>query len=159
MESSIRCSNVHYGSSLRGRVEKSHESFYTAKSLMNLMMKSFLKIPGTVNMDEEYEVEEEYVYAERNVLQEEATTVEAETITVDKFRQRFCTHNNTMEKSSSSQINENHESSHPKYKAPPPPPRQRRTSSSSNTFKVCILCTVFENCQKVSFCTRINKKS
>ena len=29
------------------------------------------------------------VYAERNVLQEEATTVQAETITVDRFRQRF----------------------------------------------------------------------
>ena len=43
MESSIRCSNVHYGSSLRGRVEKSHESFYTAKSLMNLWWNPFLK--------------------------------------------------------------------------------------------------------------------
>ena len=90
-------------------------------------------------MDEEYEVED-LIYAERNVLQEEATTVEAETITVDKFRQRFC-HTNTIEKSPS--IPENtHLESHPKYKAPPPPPRQRRSSSSSNTFKVCFFGTL-----------------
>ena len=101
-------------------------------------------------MDEEYEVEEEYVYAERNVLQEEATTVEAETITVDKFRQRFCTHNNTMEKSPSQMSSENHESSHPKYKAPPPPPRQRRTSSSSNTFKVCFVDVQCGRCLKIA---------
>ena len=35
------------------------------------------------------EDEIDVVYAERNVLQEEATTVQAETITVDRFRQRF----------------------------------------------------------------------
>ena len=87
---------------------------------------------GTVNMEEEYE-EEEYVYAERNVLQEEATTVEAETITVDKFRQRFC--HNTMEKGPKIVENANVDS-HPKYKAPPPPPRQRGSSSTSSTFKV-----------------------
>ena len=80
-------------------------------------------------MEEEYP-EEEYLYAERNVLQEEATTVEAETITVDKFRQRFC--HNTIEKGQKSVENAN--DSHPKYKAPPPPPRQRQNTS---TFKVC----------------------
>ena len=95
------------------------------------------------------------VYAERNVLHEEATTVEAETITVDRFRQRFC---NTTEKgqqkfsentnnitiSSNTNLNTNSDQSQqnqqqPKYKAPPPPPRQRRTSSSSTIIKVSLL--------------------
>ena len=74
------------------------------------------------------------VYAERNVLHEEATTVEAETITVDHFRQRFC--NNTAEKNKNFSEKANLEQQ-PKYKAPPPPPRQRRTSSSSTILKVC----------------------
>ena len=74
------------------------------------------------------------VYAERNVLHEEATTVEAETITVDRFRQRFC-NNNTAEKSQNFTENANNDQQ-PKYKAPPPPPRQRRTSSSSTIIKV-----------------------
>ena len=73
------------------------------------------------------------VYAERNVLHEEATTVEAETITVDRFRQRFC--NNTAEKNQTFSEKANLEQQ-PKYKAPPPPPRQRRTSSSSTILKV-----------------------
>ena len=73
------------------------------------------------------------VYAERNVLHEEATTVEAETITVDRFRQRFC--NNTAEKNQNFSEKANLEQQ-PKYKAPPPPPRQRRTSSSSTILKV-----------------------
>ena len=93
------------------------------------------------------------VYAERNVLHEEATTVEAETITVDRFRQRFC---NTTEKgqqkfsentnniSSNTNLNTNSDQNQqnqqqPKYKAPPPPPRQRRTSSSSTIIKVSLL--------------------
>lgn len=78
------------------------------------------------------------VYAERNVLQEEATTVEAETITVDRFRQRFI---GTVDRSSGKKainaVNNDlmNSEQHPKYKAPPPPPRQRRTSSSSTTIK------------------------
>lgn len=79
------------------------------------------------------------VYAERNVLQEEATTVEAETITVDRFRQRFI---GTVDRSSAKKAALNgvnndlmNSEQHPKYKAPPPPPRQRRTSSSSTTIK------------------------
>ena len=94
------------------------------------------------------------VYAERNVLCEEATTVEAETITVDRFRQRFC---NTTEKGqkfsenannnitisninlNNSDQNLNQQQQQPKYKAPPPPPRQRRTSSSSTIIKVSLI--------------------
>ena len=91
------------------------------------------------------------VYAERNVLHEEATTVEAETITVDRFRQRFC---NTTEKGQKFSENANNisvsvsnnnlnsdqqQQQQPKYKAPPPPPRQRRTSSSSTIIKVSLI--------------------
>ena len=102
------------------------------------------------------EDEIDVVYAERNVLQEEATTVQAETITVDRFRQRFIGTvdrvsggKNFAEKSNvvlgleksgaNSTANCNdliNSEQHPKYKAPPPPPRQRRTSSSSTTIKV-----------------------
>lgn len=86
------------------------------------------------NLDQD---EIDMVYAERNVLHEEATTVEAETITVDRFRQRFC-NTNLSERSQSSFGIENNED-HPKYKAPPPPPRQRRTSSSSTIIKVSLV--------------------
>ncbi len=86
------------------------------------------------------EDEIDLVYAERNVLQEEATTVEAETITVDRFRQRFIgTVDRTTYSPGSHMLevaNGDSKSEHPKYKAPPPPPRQRRTSSSSTTIKV-----------------------
>jgi hypothetical protein len=81
-------------------------------------------------------------YAERNVLQEEATTVEAETITVDRFRQRFGGHadqNNHHELRSQKMAESTkmvEDLMVPKYKAPPPPPRQRRTSSSSTIIKV-----------------------
>ena len=47
-----------------------------------------------IDPDDLEEDEIDVVYAERNVLQEEATTVQAETITVDRFRQRFIGNHN-----------------------------------------------------------------
>jgi len=104
--------------------------------------------------DELEEDEIDVVYAERNVLQEEATTVQAETITVDRFRQRFIGtvdrngnkngSKNFVEKSNVLEIGIGNRDDlinsveHPKYKAPPPPPRQRRTSSSSTTIKASL---------------------
>ncbi len=94
-------------------------------------------------------------YAERNVLHEEATTVQAETITVDRFRQRFCPGSPPVTGSAScldtgsrgslvsgSTSFDSHMTANnnlggvSRYKAPPPPPRQRRTSSSSSNIKV-----------------------
>ncbi len=167
----IRCSGVDSGLSsedgsdprhLSSASSSSHDEMTTTKNGHHSDKSSDVDLelrPASEAVDRLNESAEDMgTYAERNVLHEEATTVEAETITVDRFRQRFgggsnADNTNSIGGSRSSLANGGQNSfdaqilgSNPgggtpygagsKYKAPPPPPRQRRTSSSSSTIKV-----------------------
>lgn len=122
-QNAIGCSGDSGLSSDHSVKSASPEHHGSLKSSSSESDKSSLSEEGVTHDQLESEDDEDHLneeidvmYAERNVLQEEATTIESERISISRFRQRFCPSTNESTKSqtnSSSDIKRqnNHRSS------------------------------------------------
>ncbi|TRY74025.1 hypothetical protein TCAL_01540 [Tigriopus californicus] len=105
-QNAIGCSGDSGLSSDHSVKSASPEHHGSLKSSSSESDKSSLSEEGVTHDQLESEDDEDHLneeidvmYAERNVLQEEATTVESERISISRFRQRFCPSTNESTKS------------------------------------------------------------